>query len=82
MHVLNFSLEEKDLTRPQKIKKSYTGFLWINYKMLILAHKIIHPSDTGNIPAYLKTNLKIKNNENITFTRSQLGPTFVLPNSN
>ena len=28
-----------------------------------------------------KKNLKIKNNENVRFTRSQLGPTFVPPNS-
>ena len=27
LHVPNFSLEEKDLTRPQKSLKSYTGFL-------------------------------------------------------
>ena len=53
----------------------------IKYKMLIIAHKIIHPADTCNIPAYLKTNLKIKDNENVRFTRSQLGPTFVPPNS-
>ena len=53
----------------------------IKYKILILAHKIIHPADSCNIPAYLKTNLKIENNENVRFTRSQLGPTFVPPNS-
>ena len=53
----------------------------IKYKMLIIAHKIIHPADTCNIPAYLKTNLKIKDNENVRFKRSQLGPTFVPPNS-
>ena len=36
---------------------------------------------TCNIPAYLKTNFKIKNNVNVRFTRSQLGPTCVPPNS-
>ena len=49
------------------------------YQLLILAHKMIHPADacTCNVLAYLRRNLKIYSNENVRFTRSQLGPTFV-----
>ena len=35
----------------------------------------------GNIPAYLKTNLKIRNNGKRQIYKIPLGPTFVPPNS-
>ena len=46
--------------------------------MLIIADKIIHHTDTCIISAYLKTKLKIKNNANVRFTRSQLGHLYPL----
>ena len=54
----------------------------IKYKMLITAHKTIHPADTCNIPAYLNTNLEVKKKQNVRFKTSRLGPTFVPLNSN
>ena len=50
--------------------------------MLITAHKTIHPADTCNVPAYLKTNLEIEKKQNVRFKRSRLGPTFAPLNSN
>ena len=51
--------------------------------MLIMTHKIIHPADacTCNMPALLKRYPKIYNNVNVGFTKSQLGQTYVSPNS-
>ena len=53
----------------------------IKFKLLIMTHKIVYPSEDSDVPAYLSSNISIKKNAGSRFTRSQLWPSLIPPNS-
>ena len=46
-----------------------------------MTHKIVYPSEDSDVPAYLSSNISIKKNAGSRFTRSQLRPSLIPPNS-
>ena len=46
-----------------------------------MTHKIVYPSEDSDVPAYLSSNISIKKNAGSRFTRSQLWPSLIPPNS-
>ena len=53
----------------------------IKFKLLIMTHKIVNPSEDSDISAYLSSSISIKKNAGSRFTSSQLWPSFIPPNS-
>ena len=51
----------------------------IKFKLLLLAHKIIHPNSDNIVPDYLSSQIYVKSSAR--FTRSLLGPICEVPRS-
>ena len=51
----------------------------IKFKLLLLAHKIIHPNSDNIVPDYLSSQIYVKSSAR--FTRSSLGPICEVPRS-